>query len=269
MKNIVYFTNVGKFVLGAFIFCLLSSCLSRKEVYLEDMSTAQVYKMQDAPRITLQKGDRVGIWVSSQPPELAVPFNNAFENNYKVESTGEISSSSVHSQTAGYLVDGKGNIDFPVFGNLHIEGKTLKEVKDIITRALINGKYIKKPTVKVEILNFKISFLGYIPNRVINLDVDRITILEAISLAGGLHPNSDPKKITVFREENGVRKKIVANILSKDIFNSPAYYLKQNDIIYVEPKVSESVREDRVMRTYSFITGLVSMTLAMIALITK
>jgi len=270
MKNIVYVTILGKFVLGFFVFCIFASCLSRKEVYLNDMSPDTAYKIQDVPHVTLQKGDRVGIRVSSQPPELAIPFNDIFESNYKIENTGEVSGSSAGgSQASGYLVDKNGNIDFPVFGNLHVEGKTTEEVKNMIVKALVNGKYIKSPNVKVELINFKISFLGAIGNRAINVEANKITILEAISLAGGIQSNGDPKKITIFREENGVRKKIMANILSKDIFDSPAYYLKQNDIVYIEPKVGESVREDKVMRTYSFITGFISMTLAMIALITK
>jgi len=268
MKNIVYFNKVGKFFIVVFVFCFFCSCLSRKEVYLNDMSTEQVYKTSKVPHVMLQKGDRVGIWVSSQPPELAVPFNDTFENNYKVESTGEISSSG-HLQTAGYLVDRKGNIDFPVFGTLHVEGKTLKDIKNMIYQALVDGKYIKKPNVKVELLNFRIGFLGSIPNKILNIESDKISILEAISMAGGLQLNGDPKKVTVFREENGIRKKIMVNLLSKDIFNSPAFYLKQNDILYVEPKVGESVIEDRFMKNYSLITGVISMTLAMIALITK
>jgi len=268
MKNIVSFNNANKFVLFFFILCFLSSCFSRKEIYLNDMLSEQVYKIPEIPHIILQKGDRVGIWVSSQPPELAIPFNNTFENNYKVESTGEVVSSE-RSQTSGYLIDRRGNIDFPVFGSLHVEGKTLKELKNMIQQALIDGKYINKPNVKVELLNFKISFLGSISNKVVNIESDKITILEAISMAGGLQPNGDPKKVTVFREENGVRKKIMVNILSKDIFSSPVFYLRQNDILYVEPKVGESIKEDRIMRNYSFVTGLISMTLAMIALITK
>lgn len=96
----------------------------------------------------------------------------------------------------------------------------------------------------------------------------RISILEAITKVGGLSPNADPNKITVIREEDGVRRKIVTNIQSQEIFNSPAYYLQQNDIVYIEPKSAEvTPKEDRFWRILGIGMGATGVIVSVLTLI--
>lgn len=96
----------------------------------------------------------------------------------------------------------------------------------------------------------------------------RISVMEAITKAGGLTPNSSPDKITVIREENGVRRKIVTNIQSQEIFNSPAYYLKQNDIVYVEPRSAEvTPKEDRFWKVFGLGMGTVGVIISVLTLL--
>lgn len=216
---------------------------------------------------SITKNDRVSIQVSAKSLELAAPFNTV-AGTYKVGNDGSVSTGIDQSSNAqGYLID-RENIAFPVLGNLHVEGLTLEEVRDLVRNKLINGQLISEPIVKVEILNFKISVTGAIGNRVLDAPDGRMTLLEAITKAGGIGLNAAPDKITVIREEDGVRRKIVTNIQSQEIFNSPAYYLKQNDIVYIEPKSAEvTPKEDRFWRYFGVGTGLLGTVIGILTLI--
>ncbi|KUY17754.1 sugar transporter [Elizabethkingia miricola] len=226
------------------------------------------YPVAEAPVLRLQKNDRISIQVSAKSLELAAPFNTV-AGTYKVGIDGSVSTGMDQSSNAqGYLVDREGNIAFPVLGNLHVEGLTLEEVRDLVRNKLINGQLISEPIVKVEILNFKISVTGAIGNRVLDAPDGRMTLLEAITKAGGIGVNAAPDKITVIREEEGVRRKIVTNIQSQEIFNSPAYYLKQNDIVYIEPRNAEiTPKEDRFWRYFGVGSGLLGTVIGILTLI--
>ena len=261
---------MNKFILGLTLLCtvLLSSCLSKKVVYVNDMLPDTEYPVAEAPAIRLQKNDRISIQVSAKSLELAAPFNTV-AGTYKVGTDGSVSTGVDQSSNAqGYLIDREGNVAFPVLGNLHVEGLTLEEVRDLVRNKLINGQLISEPIVKVEILNFKISVTGAIGNRVLDAPDGRMTLLEAITKAGGIGVNAAPDKITVIREEEGVRRKIITNIQSQEIFNSPAYYLKQNDIVYIEPRSAEvTPKEDRFWRYFGIGTGVLGTVLSVLTLI--
>ncbi|GJN58439.1 sugar transporter [Elizabethkingia anophelis] len=256
---------MNKFILGLTLFSivLLNSCVSKKVVYLQDMQPDSEYPIAEAPALRLQKNDRISIQVSAKSLELAAPFNT-LAGTYKVGVDGNVTTGVDQSSNAqGYLIDREGNIAFPVLGNLHVEGLTLEEVRDLIRNRLIN-----EPIVKVEILNFKVSITGAIGNRVIDVPDGKMTLLEAITKAGGININAAPDKITVIREEDGMRRKIVTNIQSQEIFNSPAYYLRQNDIVYIEPRTTEvTPREDRFWRYFGTGMGLIGTVISVLTLI--
>ncbi|MDR2229231.1 polysaccharide biosynthesis/export family protein [Elizabethkingia sp. HX XZB] len=251
-----------------FSIILLNSCVSRKIVYVQDMIPDTEYPVAEAPAIRMQKNDRLSIQVSAKSLELAAPFNTV-AGTYKVGNDGSVSTGIDQSSNAqGYLIDREGNIAFPVLGNLHVEGLTLEEVRDLIRNRLINDRLINEPIVKVEILNFKVSITGAIGNRVIDVPDGKMTLLEAITKAGGININAAPDKITVIREEDGMRRKIVTNIQSQEIFNSPAYYLRQNDIVYIEPRTTEvTPREDRFWRYFGTGMGLIGTVISVLTLI--
>ncbi|WP_223829286.1 polysaccharide biosynthesis/export family protein [Elizabethkingia anophelis] len=246
----------------------LNSCVSKKIVYVQDMIPDTEYPVAEAPALKLQKNDRLSIQVSAKSLELAAPFNTV-AGTYKVGNDGSVSTGIDQSSNAqGYLIDREGNIAFPVLGNLHVEGLTLEEVRDLIRSRLINDRLINEPIVKVEILNFKVSITGAIGNRIIEVPDGKITLLEAITKAGGIGVNAAPDKITVIREEDGIRRKIVTNIQSQEIFNSPAYYLKQNDIVYIVPRTTEvTPREDRFWRYFGTGMGLIGTVISVLTLI--
>ncbi|MFD1771951.1 polysaccharide biosynthesis/export family protein [Sphingobacterium suaedae] len=262
---------MNKFILGMWLtaVALLSSCGASKVVYVKDLDVNSPYETAEAPALRVQKNDRLSIVISAKNPELAAPFNGGY-GAYKVNDDGSVASGLISSPgTQGYLVDKNGKIDFPVLGSLNVLGLTLDQVRTLIRERLISESYISDPVIKVELLNLKISMMGEVAAiSVINVPDAQITLLEAIAKAGGLSRNADPSKIVVLREEAGVRKKIMTDIESKEIFNSPAYYLQQNDIVYVEPKSAVTTpKEERTWRVLGLTMGMVTFVLSLATLL--
>ena len=236
----------------------LSSCVSSKDfVYLQDMQVGERYHFERKHEAVVHRDDRLSITVSCKQPELALPFNTQ-NAAVKVSSTGEISASA-DGTDKGYRVDVDGNIDFPMLGKINVEGRTLAEVTQLIKNGIIEGNFIKNPLVSVDFLNFKYTVLGAVgSNGTYTVKGDRVTLLEAIANAGDLATNARVDKVTVIREIGNERQIFVHDLRSSDIFNSPCFYLQQNDIVYVEPKYRKKERSERIAQY-------VTMTLSAIA----
>lgn len=236
----------------------LSSCVSSKDfVYLQDMQVGERYPFERKHEAVVHRDDRLSITVSCKQPELALPFN-AQNAAVKVSSTGEISASA-DGTDKGYRVDVDGNIDFPMLGKINVEGRTLAEVTQLIKNGIIEGNFIKNPLVSVDFLNFKYTVLGAVgSNGTYTVRGDRVTLLEAIANAGDLATNARVDKVTVIREIGKERQIFVHDLRSSNIFNSPCFYLQQNDIVYVEPKYRKKERSERI-------TQYITMTLSAIA----
>lgn len=237
------------FLLGVCILlCSMNSCLvARKVVYLNDLNPEESYPIAPMPPLRIQKNDRLSIQVSTKNTELAVPFNNQGAL-YSVTEKGGLNPQVVER---GYLVDQQGNIEFPILGTLNVEGMSIDGLRDYLKGQLEKNNLLNSPVIKIELLNLKVIVMGEAGNQIINAPDSRLTLLEAITMSGGLTRNATPEKIAVIREENGIRKVYYNNIESKDIFNSPTYYLQQNDIIYVEPKAADRSGEE--VRTWRII----------------
>ena len=120
------------------------------------------------------------------------------------------------------------------------------EVRDLIKNKIIEGEYMKDPLVAIEFLNFKYTVLGAVGrNGTFSVDGDRITLLEAIANAGDLSAKAKIDRVAVIREIDGERQMFMHDLRSKDLFESPCFYLQQNDIVYVEPKYRKKDNEDR------------------------
>ena len=236
----------------------LSSCVSSKDfVYLQDMQVGERYPFERKHEAVVHRDDRLSITVSCKQPELALPFNTQTAA-VRVSSTGEISSAP-DGNDKGYRVDVDGNIDFPMLGKINVEGRTLAEVTQLIKNGIIEGNFIKNPLVSVDFLNFKYTVLGAVgSNGTYTVRGDRVTLLEAIANAGDLGTNARVDKVTVIREIGNERQIFVHDLRSSDIFNSPCFYLQQNDIVYVEPKYRKKERSERIAQY-------VTMTLSAIA----
>lgn len=223
-------------LVSLFFVLLLTACTSSKKIlYLQDVQPLKQQDIENQYEVKIHNDDLLAIMVNSKNPELALPFNMpliSYQMGYQNTYTQRI---------LGYLVDSDGNIDFPILGKIHAAGMTRKELTTYLKQRLIDEDYIKDPVVTVQFLNFKISVMGEV-NRPGSFDInsDRITLLEALSKAGDLTIYGRRDRVAVIREVDGVRTILYHDLRSSDIFQSPCYYLQQNDIVYVEPNKAKT-----------------------------
>ena len=224
---------------------LLTGCTTPKNVaYFQDLDETVIAEAAHRRAIRVQPEDKLSIIVNSKDPSLAALFNlpvisNRLGQNNTYNGTGAVARN--YSQNAegisSYTVDPQGNIDFPVLGEIHVGGMTRSEVAAFIKGELVGRDLIKDPTVTVEFLNVGISVMGEVNNAGrYDMNRDNITILEALALAGDLTIQGKRENVLVIREENGERKSYRLDLTNGgEMLKSPGYFLKQDDIVYVEP----------------------------------
>lgn len=216
----------------------LCSCGSYKRLaYLQDTQIEASYSVPDRPQAKIAKGDELAIVVSCASPVLAAPFN-VVTGVYSLNAdTREATIDVASSNAPKYPVSEAGDIVFPVLGTLHVEGLTLKQVKELVEGELIRRSYIKEPVVTVEFANFQITVLGEVKN-VGNLSIKNgsVNIFEVLAMSGDLTDDAKRDDIWVIRTTPGRRQTYSINLKSKDCYYSPVFYLQQNDMIYVPPK---------------------------------
>ena len=229
---------------------LVSSCGTVKDIaYFQNKVINEPEKIDKHAGIVIQPKDMMSIVVSSRNPELAVMFNLPMVN-YMAGS--EITSGSSQQRLQGYIVDNDGCIDFPVLGTLKVSGLTRWELSEMIKKRLINENLLTDAVVTVEFMNFKVSVLGEVNTPgTYTIDGDKVTILQALSLARDLTIYGQRENVSVIRERDGERTIYQINLCDVNLFKSPAYYLQQNDVIYVEPsieKARQSTIDDKKLR---------------------
>ncbi|MCF4102683.1 polysaccharide biosynthesis/export family protein [Gillisia sp. M10.2A] len=203
----------------------------------------------------VQKNDILHIKVTSLNSEVAAPF--------QMESGNEGGGSSQQNPALrGYLVDIDGNIQFPVLGKIEVAGKTRSELESFLTSKIRD--YVTDAVIAVRFLNFRITVLGEVGSPgVVSVENEVISFPELIALSGDISYNGKRKNILVIREENGVKSVGRVDITSADVFKNPYYYLKQNDIVYVEPTYRQ-VKSAGFITSY---TGLISLGTTILSLI--
>ena len=255
---------------------LFSSCATRKDLtYLRDMEELKEYPVYQKYEAVIHRDDRLSITVSCKNPELTLPFNIPGSSNYSVGPDGNISTNMLTSgndnASRGYLVDVNGEIDFPVLGKLKVEGRTRGQVTEMIKQRLIDEDLIKDPIVMVNFLNFKITVLGEVGGPgTYDITGDRITLLEAIAKAGDITDDGRVDRVAVIREYGNKRRIMFHDLRSKDVFNSPCYYLQQNDIVYVEPSaIKTRDNAQRAISTFSMIISFITTVTSLVVLAVK
>lgn len=215
-----------------FLLCAVTSCVPYKdlvlfrknEMPLPEMPPISIPKNID---LNIQPNDALSITVSSLDPQLAVPFNLI-----DTRAGGQIQA---NSPFISFLVDSNGEIDYPVLGKLQVAKLTIPQLRDTLVMKI--KPYIKEPSVNIKRVNFRITVMGEVvrPGS-FEISSERVTILEALGMAGDMTPYSDRQRVLVVREENGkiITRKV--DLQSPDFFNSSFYYLHQNDVVYVDPK---------------------------------
>ena len=233
--------NVKWLMLTAFVVLAASCTTPAKLAYLRDLEYDTPYLAKPAPELRLQVDDRISIQVYSTDAELAAPFN---VGNGLVGESGQ-----ALTTATTYTVDKNGDIQFPVLGTMHILGKTLKEVEEWVASEIVRLGYIREPIVNVEMENFTITVLGETGQSVMPVEGSSINILQVLARSQGTDEHSKIPDVMVIRTEEGVRMAYSINLQSKSLFDSPAFYLRQNDIVYVKP---------RGLRTSSNMTAIMS-----------
>ena len=226
--------NKGFFYcLSFFIALFLSTSCKTKEkvVYFQGNQTdSTLVKYQTV----LQTDDIVSIIVTADDPASAQQFNIFSEGVTQPQNNGYTTG---NPSRLGYLIDKDGFINFPVLGKVKLGGLERSEATSILEQKI--AAYINAPVVQLQIENFKITVLGDVSKPgTFKIPNERITLLEAIGLSGDLEITGVRNNVLVIREQNGIRTEYRVDLTSKDLFASPVYYLKQNDVVYVEPNLS-------------------------------
>ncbi len=254
--------NFCKIIIMAASVLVLGSCSTSKEIsYFQDLRPGESELTLAAPtEIRIQPKDKLSILVNSQDLRLTNLFNLPIVS----QQVGQENATSQNRGLSGYTVDSKGDIDFPVLGALHVQGMTREEVAAYIKKELQSHDLIKDPVVTVEFMNLSIDVMGEVnrPGRY-NIDKDNLTILDALSQAGDLTIYGKREKVLVLRNENGAQRVYGINLCSADhLYSSPVYYLRQNDVVYVEPndtRARQSTVNGNNVRSTSFWISLASL----------
>jgi polysaccharide export outer membrane protein len=219
-----------------------SSCYSTKRsVYFLNQPDTTLVTSNAAPVVIIHNNDLLSISVSSLSTQASSVFNSP---NTSGTSTTNASGGSI--QSTGYLVNNDGDIKFPFLGKIKAAGLTEQQLEETVTQSLIDKKLLLDPIVTVRHLNFKVTVLGEVNHpSVLTITSEKVSFLEAIGLAGDLTIYAKRDNVLLVREENNKKITRRINLNSSDFFASPYYYLKSNDVIYVEPNAARVASASR------------------------
>ena len=226
MKNLIYYL---------ILLLTIFSCKPKENmVYMEKEKNIAESKINQAVfyGAHIQSGDVLDIKVTAFDENAVRPFNLYSMNNST--SPGQMNGQTAQLAPQGYLVDNEGFIYFPVLGKLYIKGMTLAQLRADLEKRLF--AYLTDPLVSIKQLNFNITVLGEVknPGQYTNPS-DKITVLQALGLAGDMTDYGNRTNVKLIREEEGISKTYVIDFTDKNITSSPYYYMQQNDVLYVEP----------------------------------
>lgn len=255
IRTVLFFIALSCF----FTACVSNKNLTKRALYFRDISDSMLQKtaaMEYDP--VLQKGDILYIGVITPNEKSSRLFN---QNNYSAgpESAGSEGTSTASSaSTQGYLIDGKGNITFPVLGFVKADGITKAELANSLTQRL--RQYVDSAIVSVRLLNYRITVLGEVARPgTFSIPSERVSILDAIGLAGDLTVYGNRSNIRIIRTTNGTRHTATLDLNKGNIFSSPFFYLQQNDIVYIEMNDRKIPNTDQAsFRNISLAIGIIS-----------
>ncbi|GAA4282071.1 polysaccharide biosynthesis/export family protein [Gaetbulibacter aestuarii] len=219
--------TINKSILIVLLIFLTTSCKTRKDVvYFQNVKNFETMVDTETFNAKLKVGDILSIYVSTLVPSAAEPYNLVMK-------------SGSNSQLIDYLIDVDGNIDFPVLGKIKLLGLTLEEAKQLLKKKFADGNLLKDPVIIIRLKNYRVTVAGEVRSPgVYPASGERMTILEAIGLAGDLTIKGRRDNVLVIRDFNGTKTYTRIDLTSKELFNSPVYFLTQNDFVYVEPNNS-------------------------------
>ena len=256
--------KLGSLFMIAILFMLSSCDVSKRITYFQDIQDYQIGSTteQPAPEIRLRPEDKISIIVNTKVPELTALFNLPYTTRVLGTQSEQVSST---QGSSGYIIKADGTIDFPVLGLIQAAGKTRDELAGFIKAELINRNLVNDPVVTVEFINLQFSVMGEVRNPgSYKITRDHITLLDALSMAGDL--NIDGRRDNVLVLRPNASGKLTAYMVDMrsfdDVQHSPAYYIHQNDYIYVEPnkkRANQSTVNANTVQSASFWISVVSL----------
>lgn len=239
----------------------ISACVNtRTATYFNDVNDATLSSNTPIPESIIQKNDLLSIAVSSLNPDASAVFNTP--NAAGV--AGGVNPAS------GYLVSTDGMIQFPVLGSIKAAGLSKEQLKESLVKKLLDKQLLKDPIVSIRFLNFRVTVLGEVKNpAVVTVPNEKISLLEAIGLAGDLTIYAKRDNVLIIREEDGNKITKRLNLNSNELLSSPYYYLKSNDIIYVEPNKAKVATSGTSQQWLPFVVSGLSLVIIVLDRVIK
>lgn len=226
-------TALGLVLLAGAALSALSGCTSAKDIhYFQDIDQFQTQKIEAEYQPVIMKDDKLQIVISGPDKSVVAPYNFTLSNT----ASGTYTST---QSVIPYLVDSHGDIDMPGLGRLHVEGMQRTELVDHITNLLIERGLVKEPVVSVSFLNYRITVLGEVRNPgTYTVPSERVTVLQALGMAGDLLITADRHDILLIRDVDGKQTHYKIDLRESSILNSEFFYMHQNDVLYVPQSAS-------------------------------
>jgi polysaccharide export outer membrane protein len=263
MKHILFYLGFLAILLTS-----MTSCKTHEKlVYFQDgVSANDSSKVSTGNYIpTFKKDDLLSIVVTGDDPETAIPFNLPTVLTSGVSNSGYTTG---NPERMGYLIDKNGAVNMPFLGAVKLSGLSREEAIALIEKQL--SVYVNHPIVNIQILNYKITVLGDVARPgTFKVPNERITLLEAVGLAGDLKITGNRKNVLVIRDTDGVKEEFRIDLTSAALFSSPVYYLEQNDMVYVEPNGTARSRSSLFVVSSSIFISLTSLIITTVSIITK
>ena len=268
--------------LGLFAAILLSlnSCVSSKKIiYFQGADTlfAQAQDIMQRYEMRIKPADQILVKLTCKDPLLLEQFNQdvTIGSGGGSRSTSSSYMSNVGSMGSayGFNVDNNGNVILPIIGTVFVGGMTTDEAAKAVEQAIIDKQLINEPEVTVRLLNARVTVMGAVKSpRVVSLTSERNTVLDVLAQCSDLADASIRTNLKLFREENGKRAMYDLDLTSAEIFNSPAFYVQQNDMLYIEPNKAQNVKSspfNTFLSTGASILSVISSVVALVIALAK
>ena len=255
--------HLGIFILGAL---LLASCATNKRAaYIQQVQTDIPTAIEQDYQIRIKPLDRLTVTINSKDPELAAPFNAASSYNSLNGLSSYSSSSNGNLQIL--TVDKEGKIQLPIIGEIDCDGLTRNELAKKIENTIRENGMVHDPIVIIQFADVKFSVLGEVarPGQ-FSITKDRISLFDALALAGDLTSYGQHENVALIREENGMRTVHYFDLKNPDILTSPYFYLQQDDVVYVTPNKYKA-QAGEINQNRSFYISLVSVAVSVATLL--
>lgn len=247
-------------IITIFIF---KSCVSKKDIIYLQEDSVDLDKITNDYHLKFKPDDMLQIVVSAQNIESVLPFNLPVVAPQT--STGNVFG---QPQQQAYLVDKSGNIEFPILGSINVGGLTRVEVIQLLKEKL-DPAYVKDPIINIFITNFKVTVQGDVQKPgTFTVPNERLSLFDALGLAGDLNISGNRENVLIIREENGTKNEYRVNLRSKKTLTSPVYYLQQNDVVYVEPNYAKA-QDATYTRSTGLFISLASVIISLLTVITR